>query len=820
MMKKALSTITSIALTVGFGLIATSSAQASVSIGDGTCDLAGSGTSSDKYLIGDKLDLHEIEEDCVDESGTFHFKQTANIDLGGIHHDEIDSADGHIIYDGSGFTISGIANLENEHEHGLFGDVENLTVSNLNLEATTILGSLDESAAEVGTLAGQVDNDLTVTNVNVLVGSFESGGESGALVGEVDGAAIVTDATVYVYDMNFAEDEMALVIGEVGGAASFTRVSAVAVYHQFPSSDEKSTFGIGIGGLVGDADAFYVEQAYVDFGKRRIGATDPKSASWFGGLIGDSNDEAGDSYIRNSEVLAEVQAVEIFGGLIGSYYTEVASATLEISDVVVSVQATQSLEDKEANYYWGGLIGKIEGDGTTVAVSVDDAVVSARFTDEFPAQVEGITETSSSITSEVLTISSGSHGLTSGQKIFISGMTDGVETNTGAATLINGEQTVDQVLSTSEFTIDLSGTGIANDAALGDGDASYVVYQGPEMDVNSMVGDETSTTLTFTDTYLDITAWDNSDFPNLKTTETKYSSGGITELTATQMRTKSNFAFAAEIGDPGADYETFDFEMCSTSIHVAFNPGPCDDPSERTFSSVRGTYSVGSAITPITVTNSTNGRDDVLLYEIDPALPAGLAIDRANGTISGTPRESTPSTNYQIRTKNTSERHTGVSGYSQSSITFATAMPDQSSSSGSYTGPLLLGFSQRTVSNCSPTTITVTGERLSGISEIKINGGVVDFQLLSTGALNIVIPQLPAGTYDFKIKGSVVGNLTHLDAITVLDTCTVHLQDPSGEYAAEDKVARLIAKAVNYDLLCTPNSEIPMIGSEFALMKG
>lgn len=61
---------------------------------------------------------------------------------------------------------------------------------------------------------------------------------------------------------------------------------------------------------------------------------------------------------------------------------------------------------------------------------------------------------------------------------------------------------------------------------------------------------------------------------------------------------------------------------------------------------------IGTAITPVTaeVTNFSDGAD--IGFSIDPALPAGLTIDPADGTISGTPTAEAASATYTVTATN------------------------------------------------------------------------------------------------------------------------------------------------------------------------
>ncbi|MDY2696587.1 MAG: hypothetical protein SOV27_05450, partial [Eubacteriales bacterium] len=104
---------------------------------------SGGGTSSNPYLISSSTDLKNLSTN-VNNSTTYldkYFAMTTNIDLGGQKFTPIGKNSSYPfkgIFDGKGFTISNIKITESSNSAGIFGYVENATISNLTISNGTI----------------------------------------------------------------------------------------------------------------------------------------------------------------------------------------------------------------------------------------------------------------------------------------------------------------------------------------------------------------------------------------------------------------------------------------------------------------------------------------------------------------------------------------------------------------------------------------------------------------------------------------------------------------------------------------------------------
>ncbi|WP_035872844.1 Ig-like domain repeat protein [Cucumibacter marinus] len=74
---------------------------------------------------------------------------------------------------------------------------------------------------------------------------------------------------------------------------------------------------------------------------------------------------------------------------------------------------------------------------------------------------------------------------------------------------------------------------------------------------------------------------------------------------------------------------------------------------ELTFSTDSLDAVIGTAITPVTAEAANFSDGAIIAFSVDPALPAGLAINPADGSISGTPTAATASATYTVTATNT-----------------------------------------------------------------------------------------------------------------------------------------------------------------------
>lgn len=174
------------------------------------CNLQGSGTESDPYLIQTQGDLSQIM--ACDDQGVY-FEQTADIRLQRAHvpigHDELRFQG---IYDGGNFGITNLVNnIPLGSSQGLFGVVGDgdgtrtqTTIKNLTVEGS-VQGNRD-----IGLLVGDVD-DLKVSNVT-LVGQVTGQSSIGLLAGDAEHLTAI--GIVAVGKAYGVRDEIGLVLGD------------------------------------------------------------------------------------------------------------------------------------------------------------------------------------------------------------------------------------------------------------------------------------------------------------------------------------------------------------------------------------------------------------------------------------------------------------------------------------------------------------------------------------------------------------------------------------------------------------------------------
>jgi len=141
-------------------------------------------------------------------------------------------------------------------------------------------------------------------------------------------------------------------------------------------------------------------------------------------------------------------------------------------------------------------------------------------------------------------------------------------------------------------------------------------------------------------------------------------------------------------------------------------------------------YTVGSAISPLTPTN-TGGADTI--YAVGPSLPAGLAFDPLTGIISGTPTAVSPATVYTIS-------GTNDGGSSTTTVTISCVNP---------TPPVI---------SYSPSTNTYTvGTAISSLTPANTGGAAVSYSIGTT---------LPAGLSFSTSTGVISGTPTVASTVT------------------------------------------------------
>jgi hypothetical protein len=154
----------------------------------------GDGTSGNPFQIANAAQLIRLSSTTADWNSK-HFVQTADIDLNECEWSPI-GTDANLFtgsYNGSGFTIQGFkintidANNYNSNNVGFFGSISGGTIQNFVLD-----GSIRSNGAQVGSIAGKVDNASTIIqNVKAIVDITYPGiNYAGGLVGGINAGTV------------------------------------------------------------------------------------------------------------------------------------------------------------------------------------------------------------------------------------------------------------------------------------------------------------------------------------------------------------------------------------------------------------------------------------------------------------------------------------------------------------------------------------------------------------------------------------------------------------------------------------------------------
>lgn len=568
--------------------------------------------------------------------------------------------------------------------------------------------------------------DLTVKNLNMVAGVVYGGGQTAALAGSVNGDLVVENSNFEV-GLFSGKWESGIVAGRVDGNATLSDVMVYVEKIQFGDSRG----GIVIGRVSGDMTKMtrvYAESDSFVMPSIEGQATIDDSPMGIGGLAG-----AVESF-QFEDVYAELRdhnegnnapvTRTVVGGLVGLAEPAVNSY----------VKGGQTLVDAGYVEHFGGGFGVIKPSVTEKKVNLENVL--------FNAFVE---------------LTAGGSGNAGG----IIGKLD----NTGISFTFETKHSITRMHITDPDVGDVSGYTVA-----------------PELIMVSMEN--------FTDScddgLYDSTSWD--DYTNTGDATTSDAGDLCSSITTEQLKDKANLPadFQAEIGEGGADFEEFEWEACDGSYpRISWVPSPCSFPTDRVFSTVSESYEINKPITPITVTNDDNGRDEISRYTISPSLPAGLSIDLATGTISGTPEEVTPLTRYSIR-------HHYLQGSSADSISFATVVPPDPAPQiirdtvviekevpAEYAGPLITTVSKQLLASCTEETVTLRGQHFDKLDSALLGTESITHRVKSSSILELDIPCLEAGKYDLTFTSST-GDITYEQIFEVLGVTVSEIEQVEG----------------------------------------
>lgn len=310
-----------------------------------SCNVAvfadGDGTENSPYLVEDGADFAEV----IDCGGNmWHFKQTANIGLGGTWGNTF-TFNG--VYDGDGFSIVGIYidGSEGQGSRGLFGDLVSAYVGNLTLD-----GQIINARTSSGLLAGRIYSS-TVSSVTAYVSiDIDASRDSavfnvGGLIGEANDDSAIGGIGVFYRnqgDSIKADD----VVGGVVGISTDSSVYNSNSYVDVVAVGDGTYLGHSgyAGGIVGYANLsgnedFVGRTFWISYVNSSGNVTCDDLATNCGGVVGTSTFP-----IRNSSASGDIYGGQRIGGLAG--YTRASVIDSYATGAVTAVSG-----------YAGGLIG-------------------------------------------------------------------------------------------------------------------------------------------------------------------------------------------------------------------------------------------------------------------------------------------------------------------------------------------------------------------------------------------------------------------------------------------------------------------------------
>jgi hypothetical protein len=232
-----------------------------------------------------------------------------------------------------------------------------------------------------------------------------------------------------------------------------------------------------------------------------------------------------------------------------------------------------------------------------------------------------------------------------------------------------------------------------------------------------------------------------------------------------------------------------------------------------TYSATTISASVGSAITPLTVTNAGGA---VASWAISPAPPTGLSFELATGTISGTPTVAASSTVYTVSATNSR-------GTVRSTITLTVT-------SSGITAPGAPTIGTATVVSATTVSLTFTapasngGAAIDSYTATSSPGGIVTI-LTQSGSGTFTIAGLTSGTtYTFTVKAFNSAGASSASGSSNSVTTTVAAKT-AAELAAEEEAARKEAERLHAERVnaCRWKADNELLGkkeiTEYRLME-
>ncbi|MDX9900250.1 MAG: GLUG motif-containing protein, partial [Aliarcobacter sp.] len=266
------------------------------------------------------------------------YKLTENLDLTTISGWNIARLKG--TFDGTGHTLSNLNIDQNFNKDvGIFGKLDNATVSNLTINGATVKGY-----GNTGTLAGSSSNNSVISAV-IVTGTTITGGSDGNIGGLVGlnttGSTISGSSTAGTLSGTGVNSG-----GLVGfnNSAATTLTNSSSIYNS-SSSVNLNVTASQVGGLVGKNSGSKIDSSNATGNVNFNSSNNTYTTSYqdIGGLVGLNT---ASSTISNSNASGTVSGNENIGGLVGLHES---SSTIENSYATGAVKGTTDV---------GGLVGQ------------------------------------------------------------------------------------------------------------------------------------------------------------------------------------------------------------------------------------------------------------------------------------------------------------------------------------------------------------------------------------------------------------------------------------------------------------------------------
>lgn len=331
---------------------------------------AGSGTARDPYQVGSAELLNEVRYYM-----SASFKQVADIDLSSYSSGEGWAPIGEInvrnntqyanpfkgSYDGGGYAISNMNIKAERNWLGLFGYVNEASLSDIHLKNVFVEGTI-----YIGGLIGQADQSL-ITGSSVE-GEVRGISVFGGLVGRASGGSIHSSSALV--SLAATKASSSVVIGVNGGIGGLVgngfSVAITDSYAEGSILTDDYDYYSGIGGLAGTLSGFTtnpssVEKSYANFDMQI------QHGSTAGGLAGSIiNSKLINNYALGKLVIGSSNYHQGAGGLVGNSIESIIQSSY--AAVKIAADPTQVT---------GGLAGKTDAK-TDVLDSYYDSEVSGQ----------------------------------------------------------------------------------------------------------------------------------------------------------------------------------------------------------------------------------------------------------------------------------------------------------------------------------------------------------------------------------------------------------------------------------------------------------